>query len=196
MSIDYLACLIELYPTIEVSDFELCDNGSGVVYFDYWNETKLGSCPTIETVESKVLAVFKKKALDTVKLIRQKGLDAVALSAGILAVYETNYDASYDYLNGEPNAEIKIGVSCEAYLAEFGARLGMTATQFAQYIISENIRMGPTMRQVESRYLALTYGGDAANGILPINMMTSIEAIEAAVLAYAEYCTVEPIAIA
>lgn len=195
MSIDYLACLLELYPTIEVSDFELCDNGSGVVYFTYWNETKLGSCPTIETIEAKALAVFKSKALATVKLIRQKGLDAVALSAGILAVYQTNYDASIDYLNGEPNAEIKIGVSCEEYLSEFGARLGMTATQFANYIVSENIRMGPNMRQVESRYLALTYGGDAANGILPISVMNSIEDIEAAVLAYAAYCSVDPIAI-
>lgn len=195
MAIDYLSCLVKLYPTIEISDFELRDEGDGTVYFNYWNEVKLGTCPTIQMIETYALSAFKLKALATVKLIRQKGLDAIALSAGILAVYNTNYDASVDFLNGEPNAEIKIGVSCEEYLAEFGARLGMTAAQFANYIIAENIRMGPTLFQVESRYLALTYGGDAENGIIPINSMTSIAAIEAAVIAYADYCGVDPIEI-
>ena len=128
------------------------------------------------------------KALIEIKKQRMKALDAVAISSGVSTIYAANYEAAIELLGGRPNTIMKNGVTATDYLANFGARLGMNATQFANYIVSENQRVGIYAASVEKRYLALTYAGDAANGIVPVSTLTNETDLEAAVIGFKTYC--------
>ena len=186
--IDYYACIKHKYPTIPDSAFNLVDI-NGVVSIDYW-DISYGPQPTMLELEEEYLSVVKQRALVDIKEIRRLGLDKAALSAGILAVYNTNYEAATAFLAGNTTQEIKNGMTALDYLTGFGARLQMTAEQFANYIIVENIRVGPSVYEVEKRYLALTYGGDIPSGIYPISMLSNETSILAAVENYKTYCGV------
>lgn len=188
MAVDYGACVIKLYPTaIPEEDFSLAEDENGV-RITLWNEAKLGAMPTLQMLALQDLAVYKTTAILHVKKIRQLGLDKVALSAGVLAVYNENYTAAQKVLSNEGSYTLKCGYTAIDYMTGFGARLNMTAAQFADYIIAENERVGPTAYDVERRYLALAYGGDAALGIYPISALQSKDAIDTALTAYANYC--------
>ena len=180
---DYAACMKKAYPT---DTFELVQDENGLVLT--WDRQE--SPPTLQSLEVHWLAIVKEQSLIEVKDIRRQGLDKAAISAGIYAIYQTNYDAAVDYLNGSPDSIMKNGMTPEAYLAGFGAKLNMTATQFANYIIAENLRVGPALYDIEKRYLALTYAGDLANGIVPINYLTTETAILQAVINFKTYCGV------
>jgi hypothetical protein len=134
------------------------------------------------------LQVIKQKALAEIKELRKQGLDKAALSAGILAIYDSNYDAAIEYLAGNHTACIKNGMQVNDYLTGFGARLQMTAEQFANYIVAENKRVGPTVYDVEKRYLALTYAGDVTSGIYPISMLSDESSISNAIENFKLYC--------
>ena len=100
---------------------------------------------------------LKAQVAEQLKTIRQLALDKVARSPGVLAVYDENYRAAQAYQAGAGDTTImKDGRTATAYLAGFGARLGMTAGQFAAYIVSENQRVAPTA--IEDEYLRLVYG--------------------------------------
>lgn len=187
--IDYTKCALKKYPTATEEDFSFQDDGDGI-YISFWNTGKLGQQPALAELESYWLSIYKEIATAEVKSIRRQGLDKAALSAGILAIYNANYEASVDLLNGSPNMQTKNGMTAEEYLSGFGARLNMTATQFAEYIIAENLRVGPTAYEVEKRYLALAYGGDAPSGIVPINYLATTEQIDSAVESFRSFCGV------
>lgn len=136
--------------------------------------------PTLQTVKTQALA--------EIKAIRSMGLDKAAISSGVLAMYDANYAASVELLEGRGDTVMKNGITAEVYLTGFGGRLGMTGIQFAQYIIDENRRVGPTVYEIEKRYLALTYGGDIPQGIYPVSVLTTQEQVEAAVTAFRTYC--------
>jgi hypothetical protein len=189
--IDYTKCTLKKYPTAILSDFTFQDNSDGNgVYLAYWNTEKLGAAPTLTELDTYWLAIVKTDAITEIKSIRRQGLDLAALSAGILAIYDANYAASVDFLNGAPDVQTKNGMTAEEYLTGFGGRLNMTATQFAEYIVAENLRVGPTAYDVEKRYLALCYGGDASAGIMPVNYLPTVDAVDQAVTNFRVYCNI------
>lgn len=191
-TIDYASCIKKLYPTIADSDFELKMNEEGLTLL-WYNEATFGASPTFDTLAGQWLAVVKKKALAQILVIRQNGLNLAAQCAGVLAIYQANYNAAVSFLAGDTTEVTPNGMNVTDYLAGFGARLGMTATQFANYIISSNQTVGQTAYNVESRYLALTYGGDSAHGIIPVNYMTTVSQIQTAVEAFESYCGLPPL---
>ncbi len=108
----------------------------------------LAACPTLRAqVSADVLAV------------RKLGLSKVTSdNAGVIAVYEQNYQAAQAVLAGAGDTTItKNGQTASAYLAGMGANLGMSAQQFATWLISENQRVGAAASRVENEYLRLTY---------------------------------------
>lgn len=184
--IDYAACVRKAYPTITDSEFSLSEE-DGVTTLT-WNRGD--AKPTLASLEAQWLAVVKGQAIIEIKDIRRQGLDKATISSGVLAIYNTNYEAAVDFLNGNPDNPLKNGMTPVEYLTGFGARLGMSATQFANYIVAENLRVGPTVYDIEHRYLALAYGGDAANGIVPINYLPSEAAVQQSVANFKTYCGV------
>lgn len=51
MDIDYSACIKHLYPDANDTDYRLRDDGAGI-YIEYWNTSKLGTIPLLETLAS------------------------------------------------------------------------------------------------------------------------------------------------
>lgn len=186
MAIDYAKCILKGYNGITMDDFSLQDSGSGIEIV-YWNSA-FGDKPTLQSLEQYWLAAVKIVALVEIKELRQQGLDLAARSAGVYAIYEANYEAAIDFLNGQPDIIMKSGMTPEQHLTGFGSKLNMTATQFATYVVNENLRVGPTVYDVEARYLALTYAGDIPNGIYPISVLTTEAQINATVEGYRTYC--------
>ena len=191
-SIDYGSCIKLAYPEITNNDFSLICDEDGLV-LNWYNEEVFGEKPDFDTLATHWLDVVKTKALGQIQTIRQNGLNLAALSAGVLAIYQANYNAAVAYLAGNITQVTPNGMNVTDYLTGFGAKLGMNATQFANYIINSNATVGATAYQVESRYLALTYGGDAANGILPVNYMSSVNQIQNEVEAFESYCGLPPL---
>lgn len=187
-TINYEECIFKAFPNITDADFSVEEDETGLE-IKWFNEATFGPKPSFESLLPVWLSVIKQKALAQVKELRQIGLDNAARSAGVLAVYNTNYEAAQYFMAGKGDTVLKTGKTSTEYLTGFGINLGMTAAQFANYIISENKRMGPSIYQVEKRYLALTYAGDTSLNILPINALTSEEAIIAAVNDFAVFCS-------
>lgn len=123
-----------------------------------------------------------------IKYIRESALAVIPKNAGVLAVYDENYKAAVAVIEGRGAEVMKDGSSALAFLSRFGEKFGMTAEQFAGYIIGENRRVNPTTVAIEERYLALCYGGDPANGIVPIASLPTITAMRQAVIDYADFC--------
>lgn len=100
---------------------------------------------------------LKVSIIDQVKQIRAQALDKIAKCAGVLALYDENYKAACAFDEGFSGEIMKDGKTAVEYLTGLGSRLGMTAQQFAAYIISENRRVNPTAYAVEQEYLRLAY---------------------------------------
>jgi hypothetical protein len=66
--------------------------------------------------------------------------------------------------------------------------MGKTAAEMAIYVIAENRAVGPLAYDIEARYLAHVYAGDAVAGIVPVSELTDIEEIDAQVDIYREFC--------
>jgi hypothetical protein len=188
--INYTECITKAYPGITADDFALQQNDDGSLVILNWNVTKYGTCPTLTSLDHLWLGIAKVNALSEIKDIRKQGLDKAALSAGILAIYNTNYEAAVEYLADRPTTLMKNGMTAEAYLAGFGTKLNMTARQFATYIVAENLRVGPTVYDIEAYYLALAYGGDATKGIVPVAYLPTELAVITAVSNFKSYCGV------
>lgn len=182
--VDYYQCIKKVYPGITDAEFSLHQNEDVLTLT--WNRED--EVPTLESLETHWLSVVKAQALADVKSLRSQGLDKAAISPGILAVYDINYDASVAFLAGKTTTMMKNGMTAEEYLTGFGSKLQMSPVQFAMYIVAENIRVGPSVYDVEKRYLSLTYGGDAAAGIVPVNYLTTVEAVQQAVSDFRVFC--------
>jgi hypothetical protein len=184
---DYYACIIKTYPGITAEDFSLHEDEDGLG-LDWFNEATFGPAPSFETLEVQWLSIVKTLAIRDIKELRRQGLDLSAVSSGILAIYMANYEASVNLLEGNGSYTIKNGMTSEVYLTGFGANLGMSAIQFANYIVSENHRVGPSAYAIEKRYLALCYAGEAAAGITPINYLPTVTAVLTAVEDFRAFC--------
>ncbi len=184
--VDYYACIKYKYQGIPDTAFTLTELNDSIV-ITYW-DSNYGTQPTMLELSNVYTQVLRAKALVDIKDIRRQGLDKAAISPGILAIYNSNYEAAVEYLENRPTTVLKNGMTVENYLLGFCAKLNMTVVQFVNYIIAENKRVGPTAYEVEKRYLALAYGGDIQNGIYPVSMLNDEAAITAAVLDYYNYC--------
>lgn len=102
---------------------------------------------------------LKMQIISQIKDIRATALEKATKNSGVYAVYDENYQAAIAYDAGDGDITLmRGGQTATQYLAGFGARLGMTAAQFAAYIINENKKVGPTQYHIEDEYLRLTYG--------------------------------------
>lgn len=101
---------------------------------------------------------LKTNLIGEIKEIRAMALELATKNSGVSAIYDENYQASLAVSSGFGDTSIqRNGMTATQYLTGFGSRLGMTAAQFATYIIAENRRIGPTSYQVEDEYLRLAY---------------------------------------
>lgn len=111
--------------------------------------------------DAEVLAAcpgLRAKILTDIQEIRAQALEKATKNSGVAAIYEENYQAAVAVDAGAGDiTEMKDGKTATQYMSGFGARLGMTAAQFAAYIIAENKRVGPTLYLVENEYLRLAY---------------------------------------
>lgn len=128
---------------------------------------QLGDIPTYDeeagTVAMNVVAVavqtpeeievgIRSAAVAEIKQIRGATLDKFTkFRSGVQMVYDTNYTAATMFLAGDTSL-LRTGVTPAQHLS-MGARIGMTVEQFANYIIAENVRLGPSAWEVEDRYL-------------------------------------------
>lgn len=121
--------------------------------------------------------------IEKVKELRRTSLDKfVKNSPGISRVYAENYYAATEFQAGRVTALMVNGAQVQSYLTALGARLGMTATQFAEYIINENrgtVGLAIKASEIEDEYLRLAYTAMPA--------MTGEQA-EQAVIDYAAFC--------
>lgn len=132
----------DLYSADPVQRTELWEGGSDT------DAAALAACPGL-----------KAKIVADIREIRKQALAQLTIDSGVSAVYAENYDAAQAYKSGAGASKImKDGQTAANYLTGFGKELGMSAGQFADYIIAENRRVGPTAYQVEQEYLRLAYG--------------------------------------
>lgn len=122
-------------------------------------------------------AEIRAGAVAEIKEIRGRTLDKFPKGrAGVLMVYDTNVEAAKAFFAGD-TAPLRTGMTPEQHLA-LGLNYGMDATQFANYVIAENVRLGPSSWDVEDRYSAA----------LMLAYYAPVAYIDAAVTAYREWC--------
>lgn len=116
-----------------------------------------------ETLPPPTSAELKATAKALVKSIRNAALAKFVANAGVAGVYDVNYDAAVAYDANNTTLVLRNGKTSGGHCTEFGALLGMTAAQFATYIIAENRQTSPTkrcavlMHEIEGEYLRLYY---------------------------------------
>lgn len=177
-----------------------------VGYFDsarvLWDERVDGVMPAITLggmvrvgasliLDSALLAIYqaardaeqKGTSIGQVKELRKTTLDSlVKYSPGVSRIYSENYFASVEFQAGRTGTLMADGSTASAYLGLLGSRVGMTATQFAAYIIGENsgtVGMAIKGREIEDEYMRLVYTAMPA--------MTAAQAVQA-VVDYTAFC--------
>lgn len=126
-------------------------------------------------------ADIRTAAVLRVKEIRKAALDRYVPSPGISDVYNENLTAAKAYLGGQgATTTMRDGTTATAYCTAKGSKMGYTADQFANYIVSENQRVALLASAVEEEYLRVAYAW------LPAQ--TDPAVIAAAVTDYQTYC--------
>lgn len=142
-----------------------------------------GCTLTIEEIQPTFDVKATAKA--SIKAIRNAALAKFVANAGVGGVYDVNYEAAVAHDAGNTTLLLRNGKTSGEHCTELGTLLGMTAAQFATYIIAENRQVTPTkrcavlMHEIEVEYLRLYYSAVAA--------MTDLNAI-AAPAAYQTFC--------
>lgn len=173
-----------LYPQARLNtDIILSDDGHGLV-LDYWNPA-LGPQPTQGQLDAARHAAAKAKGITTIKETRKSTLDRYQkYSTGIARTYLDNLFAAQKFLAADTSL-MATGQTPEQYLSLLGVEIGMTAAQFANYIISENLRLTapnqtiPSAYDVEREYLKAQVAAQSA---------LTAEAVQAIVAGYIAFC--------
>jgi len=118
------------------------------------------------------LATLKASALERIKTTRQNTLDQFTKSAGVAAVYDENLLAAQRFTATDVTP-MRGGQTPEQYLLAMGSKLGMTAPQFAAYVITENSLAARKAAAVEAVYLAFAYGRLVASTFESIQTLDS-----------------------
>lgn len=119
----------------------------------------------------------KTQAKEKIKLIRGEALKKFCINSGVLAVYDVNYEAALAYKENRLSTILRSGKTVEEHCSQFGSRMGMTASQYADYIISENRQILPNkkagvlMAEIEDEYLRLYYS------LIDISLDSELETI-------------------
>jgi len=101
---------------------------------------------------------LRKTALEQIKLQRQVALDSFSKSAGISAAYDENIKAAHATKAGAGGTTImRDNSTAEAYLAKMASGMGITADQFADYVIAENAASAAKASEIEVEYVRLAY---------------------------------------
>lgn len=144
---------------------------------DSWTDT------TPELVIDIDLTKANANCISKVKGLRKAALDSfVKVSPGISRIYSENYFASTEFQAGRTTTPMVDGSTVAQYLGLLGSRIGMTATQFAAYIINENrgtVGLAIKAKDIEDEYLRLVYTAMPA--------MTGAQAVQA-VTDYTAFC--------
>jgi hypothetical protein len=83
-------------------------------------------------------------------------------SVGISVIYSSNIDIARRYISGDVSPVIT-GETPVEYLTNMGSLIGLSATQFANYIISESTRLGDSAATVEKKYLSVKAAATTGN---------------------------------
>lgn len=133
--------------------------------------------------QAAYLAAKPAACIAQVKELRKTALDSfVKYSPGISRIYSENYFASTEFQAGRTTTPMVDGSTVAEYLGLLGSRIGMTATQFAAYIINENrgtVGLAIKAKEIEDEYLRLVYTAMPA--------MTAAQAVQA-VIDYTAFC--------
>lgn len=135
----------------------------------------------------KTLAEVKADGITTIKDIRRMTLDLFAKnSPGIPMIYRTNLTAAVRYKSSDATVIPENGQTPEEYLSVLGSKFGFqSATQFADYIIAENIRLGAPNTTIPSAYdVECQYG----TSMTAVQAALTAEAVQTIIGDYATYC--------
>lgn len=110
------------------------------------------------SAEPKDLADLRQTAIADVKRLRQSALDTFPRSTGVSEVYAENLRAAQALTSGGGATTImRDGSTAEAYLGAMAAGMGITAAQFAAYVLAENTAAAVKAREIEAEYVRLAY---------------------------------------
>lgn len=110
------------------------------------------------TAEPKDLADLRQTAVAEVKRLRQAALDHFPRSTGVSEVYAENLRAAQALTAGAGATTImRDGTTAEAYLGAMAAGMGISAAQFAGYVLAENTAAAVKAREIEAEYVRLAY---------------------------------------
>lgn len=116
-----------------------------------WDEVAGTVTMDVVAIPAVPEAAIRTDAAMQIKEIRGYTLDKFTKTkSGVLMVYDSNVVAARAYLAGDTTL-LRTGMMPEQHLA-LGLNYGMDATQFANYILAENVRLGPSSWDVEDRY--------------------------------------------
>lgn len=91
-----------------------------------------------------------------IKQIRETSLEKFPKNSGVDNVYNLNFQAA-TLGAGDTATPLRNGKTPTEHLGFFGAKIGMTAAQFAAYVIQENLLAGQKMTEIEGGYLDAYY---------------------------------------
>jgi hypothetical protein len=100
----------------------------------------------------------QNKLKASIKHIREVSLEKFPKNSGVDNVYVLNYQAA-TLGSDDTTTILRNGKTPAAHLGDFGVHIGMTAAQFAAYVLSENLLAGQKMTEIEAEYLRLYYNG-------------------------------------
>jgi hypothetical protein len=129
--------------------------------------------------QERDIADLKAAALAQVKEIRRQTLDRFVRSAGVQAVYDQNLTAAKAFKASDIAFRTRDGRTAEDYLVTVGAATGMSAAQFADFIIAENTLGAQRCVEVESEYIRVGY---------EVIANATFESIQTVVSDYTAFC--------
>lgn len=129
--------------------------------------------------QEKDIADLKAAALSQIKEIRRQTLDRFVRSAGVQAVYDQNLAAAKAFTASDIAFRTRDGRTAEDYLVTIGAATGMSAEQFADFVIAENTLAAQRCVEVESEYVRVGYD---------VIANATFESIQTAVSDYQSFC--------
>jgi hypothetical protein len=113
-------------------------------------------------------------AKDAVKMTRHSSLVKLVACAGILGVYDINFEAAKLVTAGQGDTVLFDTITATQFAADAGAGLGMDAATWSAFIVGENSREKRKGKRIEEGYLHYYYSGFAGvDTISEINAITA-----------------------
>ena len=121
--------------------FTITDNGDGTF-----------------TAEPKELDQLRDTVRQVVRQMRQMALDTFPKSPGVSEIYAENLKAAQaDAAGAGATTIMRDDTTAETYLGAMAAGMGISAAQFAAYVLAENTAAAIKAREIEAEYVRLAY---------------------------------------